>query len=307
VEAAKEKTHGAGVGCGLLETCNRGPRVSATTGTAGWSWISSTTRKGCGYRCGGSASARLDQRYYDTNSGSFWSPDPSLNNIAPWNTGTWNKYAYGNGDPINFNDPTGLGFWSSIWGGIKSVFGGQSQSVSSGGAGGAGSKADAMVDLGAGDEDPDAGGVPCIYSIMYFGARPPDLLSAGAACSLSAVYTGTNTPVTLLGFGSIIIPGVLTGAGELAGVKPGETGNREKPDGGKPGTDGMFPIRVIPHRKSIAADRPELPLTGARLSPEPAGDAESVPCRPRNRANRAAVPYACSAGSPPDPPPSRHG
>jgi RHS repeat-associated protein len=49
-----------------------------------------------------------EQRYYNSNTGSFWSPDPTMNNVDYGNPGTWNPYAYVNGDPINHNDPTGL-------------------------------------------------------------------------------------------------------------------------------------------------------------------------------------------------------
>ena len=50
-----------------------------------------------------------DQRYYDSIKGRFWSPDPGgLATADPKNPGTWNRYAYVNGDPINFADSTGL-------------------------------------------------------------------------------------------------------------------------------------------------------------------------------------------------------
>ena len=47
-----------------------------------------------------------DQRYYDSTKGRFWTPDPggSANLSDP---GSWNKYAYAGGDPVNFNDPAG--------------------------------------------------------------------------------------------------------------------------------------------------------------------------------------------------------
>jgi len=49
-----------------------------------------------------------DQRYYSSNTGSFFSPDPSMDNVDYADPGSWNAYAYANGDPINFNDPSGL-------------------------------------------------------------------------------------------------------------------------------------------------------------------------------------------------------
>jgi hypothetical protein len=48
-------------------------------------------------------------RYYDPARGRFTSPDPAgadAANLA--NLGTWNQYAYVNGDPVNYNDPSGL-------------------------------------------------------------------------------------------------------------------------------------------------------------------------------------------------------
>jgi len=50
-----------------------------------------------------------DQRYYSGNTGSFWSPDPSMDNVDYSNPTTWNAYTYVNGDPVNANDPSGLG------------------------------------------------------------------------------------------------------------------------------------------------------------------------------------------------------
>ena len=47
-----------------------------------------------------------EQRYYNAGMGRFWSPDPTAGNTA--NPGSMNKYAYVQGDPINFTDPRGL-------------------------------------------------------------------------------------------------------------------------------------------------------------------------------------------------------
>jgi len=47
------------------------------------------------------------QRYYAPALGRFTTPDPS-NASSPSDPGIWNKYAYVAGDPINFNDPSGL-------------------------------------------------------------------------------------------------------------------------------------------------------------------------------------------------------
>jgi RHS repeat-associated protein len=59
-------------------------------------------------------------RYYNSNLGRFWSPDPmltgaiatafrpSLGAVNPGDPTTWNQYAYVGDDPANRHDPTGL-------------------------------------------------------------------------------------------------------------------------------------------------------------------------------------------------------
>jgi RHS repeat-associated protein len=49
-----------------------------------------------------------DQRYYNNLQGRFWSPDPSgIATAHLKNPTNWNRYAYVQGDPVNFNDSTG--------------------------------------------------------------------------------------------------------------------------------------------------------------------------------------------------------
>jgi RHS repeat-associated protein len=50
-----------------------------------------------------------DQRYYGSGTGSFFTADPSTDNVDYLNPTTWNAYLYENGDPVNSNDPSGLG------------------------------------------------------------------------------------------------------------------------------------------------------------------------------------------------------
>ena len=51
-----------------------------------------------------------DQRYYDPVRGRFMTPDPSgMDAVNLSDPGSWNMYAYVGDDPINFNDPSGLG------------------------------------------------------------------------------------------------------------------------------------------------------------------------------------------------------
>jgi RHS repeat-associated protein len=47
-------------------------------------------------------------RYHQPGMGRFMSPDPYRGSAKPNNPKTWNRYAYTNGDPINFVDRNGL-------------------------------------------------------------------------------------------------------------------------------------------------------------------------------------------------------
>ncbi|MCC6537765.1 MAG: RHS repeat-associated core domain-containing protein [Bryobacterales bacterium] len=49
-----------------------------------------------------------DQRYYATGAGRFMSADPYKASAGASEPGSWNRYAYVEGDPVNFNDPSGL-------------------------------------------------------------------------------------------------------------------------------------------------------------------------------------------------------
>jgi RHS repeat-associated protein len=49
-----------------------------------------------------------DQRYYSQGSGRFLTPDPYMASGGAGNPGSWNRYAYVVGDPVNLRDPRGL-------------------------------------------------------------------------------------------------------------------------------------------------------------------------------------------------------
>ena len=48
-------------------------------------------------------------RYYSSIIGRFMSPDPSARSMLLANPASWNRYGYVGGDPVNNNDPSGLG------------------------------------------------------------------------------------------------------------------------------------------------------------------------------------------------------
>jgi len=49
-----------------------------------------------------------DQRYHSPGTGRFMTADPSKASGTPTKPGSWNRYAYSDGDPINSRDPFGL-------------------------------------------------------------------------------------------------------------------------------------------------------------------------------------------------------
>ncbi|MEO8025676.1 MAG: RHS repeat-associated core domain-containing protein, partial [Bryobacteraceae bacterium] len=49
-----------------------------------------------------------DQRYHGPGTGRFLSPDPFAGSRRPQKPGSWNRYAYVGGDPVNRRDPSGL-------------------------------------------------------------------------------------------------------------------------------------------------------------------------------------------------------
>jgi len=55
----------------------------------------------------------VDQRYYASVYGRFTSPDPYHASAGPGDPGSWNRYAYVQGDPVNFRDRKGLARESS--------------------------------------------------------------------------------------------------------------------------------------------------------------------------------------------------
>jgi hypothetical protein len=52
----------------------------------------------------------LDQRFYASTYGRFNSADPYAGSAGPQDPGSWNRYSYVAGDPVNRHDPHGLVF-----------------------------------------------------------------------------------------------------------------------------------------------------------------------------------------------------
>ena len=93
--------------CCLPETRVRGSHFEKQTCTGAKAWLTSTSRWACGYRCDGTASVSLVQRYYASTYGRFNTADPYQASGGPGDPGSWNRYAYVGGDPVNFRDPNG--------------------------------------------------------------------------------------------------------------------------------------------------------------------------------------------------------
>jgi RHS repeat-associated protein len=81
---------------------------------------------------GGSGLYYADQRYYNPAWGRFQTADPSNANVELANPGSFNRYAYANGDPIGSNDPGGRGgcpTWQNCVGRGLQVAGGAVQAT----------------------------------------------------------------------------------------------------------------------------------------------------------------------------------
>src|SRR5213079_3389820 len=72
-----------------------------------------------------SPTTKLDyavNRHYDPQQGRFTQVDPiGMSSVSLASPQTLNLYAYCANDPINHTDPSGLGFFSKLWHGIKKI------------------------------------------------------------------------------------------------------------------------------------------------------------------------------------------
>ena len=192
-----------------------------------------------------------DQRYYNSTSGRFMTPDPSRLNVDMNDPGSWNAYSYTNGDPINLNDPSGLGFWGNVWNFIKGAIG-------IGSPPGAAVPGAERQDL---DLDPDGGGggMPCVdFSVLFLGDWPLNALAGGncpnetkawesvmqdrrVVCAGEALSkNGISIGLDLAGAAAGLVPaGDLAGALLQAGVNAASTVNSAA-NGDVPGAVGSI-------------------------------------------------------------------
>jgi RHS repeat-associated protein len=138
-------------------------------------------------------------RYYASGTGRFITADGSMMNERLKTPSSWNRYLYVDGDPVNFSDPTGEGFWSSLWNGIKAI-GSAIGSAFSGGGGG-GSDSMAMEEVSNDEGDGGGGGTPYVTStINYQVSQPcaePNFLDGVVITGLSYWAAATNQTVGL--------------------------------------------------------------------------------------------------------------
>jgi RHS repeat-associated protein len=131
-------------------------------------------------------------RYHSSGDGRFLSPDPHQPSAGLEDPGSWNRYAYVGGDPINFLDPLGLQEcpagttfcvdskpackWWQIW-----CYGGGEPPVRTGGGGGGGRSRDwepPKLEMPQdGEYDTERGGVP---------SCPTGFQWSGTACVVSS-------------------------------------------------------------------------------------------------------------------------
>ncbi len=73
--------------------------------------LTSTLRWGSEYRCDRTASGELEQRFYTSQFGRFMSADRFQRAAKINDSGSWNKYSYTRGDPVNRFDRSGTEDW----------------------------------------------------------------------------------------------------------------------------------------------------------------------------------------------------
>jgi RHS repeat-associated protein len=139
-----------------------------------------------------------DQRYYGVGTGRFHTPDPYMNSAGIGDPGSWNRFAYVQGDPLNAFDPSGnntiyVNFGVDIYNNLTvPVFTvtvtAQSEPVTPGAAQMSRDFFDGVpqIDLGSGGEQskpPDSGGAATVLKEVACSAVP-DGRTIGVAANL---------------------------------------------------------------------------------------------------------------------------
>ena len=167
--------------------------------TGASAWLSSTSRWGCGYRCDGTASVSLVQRFYASSYGRFNTPDPYRASGGPSRPASWNRYSYALGDPVNRLDPRGLQDEDGSYGSPQEEVGddgadGDPGDLSGGGAVAGGGSGDPCTVLAF--QNPTS--APCISTsapvITVAAPAPPD---CGQALASAGILPGSTTGIAL--------------------------------------------------------------------------------------------------------------
>ena len=105
--AAKERTVSDGEVHSQVKTRVWGLSPKNENAVGALAPVTSTLAWGCPPFYDGTAVDRLDQRYYAVGTGRFNTPDPYQASAGAGDPGSWNRYSYVQGDPVNFIDPQG--------------------------------------------------------------------------------------------------------------------------------------------------------------------------------------------------------
>jgi RHS repeat-associated protein len=145
-----------------------------------------------------------DQRFYASTYGRFNTPDPYQASAGPSDPGSWNRYVYTRGDPINRNDVPGL--FDDGEGDVGQQYG---------------------EDAGSGDGNSSgSGGDPVIASVTVTGcSNPGEVYSGGpnGSCDqpIGGPYVGALQQVGNNATGIYQMVGAVAGLSAVAGVGGG--------------------------------------------------------------------------------------
>ena len=205
-------------------------------------------------------------RYYSASSGSFWSPDPggattyspnpgSLQVVDPGNPGSWNRYGYALGDPINRIDPTGaIVCDTDDDDGCSANPIDDCDSYSCGGEDGSG---DCIVQ--------SDGTVSCPATSVTVTATSPTVALAptpGTLQLIGGIITGIGETIGTVLAGVVLFPGSTSSCDTLD--CPGAPGFSPKPVGvGRQWSACVPPVGTIGYRlDKVPPSRPHHPHTG---------------------------------------------